>query len=81
LKLQLALRQVAFRQIYKVLGMSKPIPMGPRFKPGPSPGKKRPRENSQSEAVSPEGKPPLIMFDLLYANADFVVIQKKFPEI
>lgn len=56
---QLSLRQVAFRQIYKVLGMSKPIPMGPRFKPGPSPGKKRPRENSQSEAVSPEGIPLL----------------------
>jgi len=55
---QLALRQVAFRQIYKVLGMSKPIPMGPRFKPGPSPGKKRPRENSQSEAVSPEEEVP-----------------------
>ena len=53
---QLSLRQVAFRQIYKVLGMNKPIPMGPRFKPGPSPGKKRPRENSQSEAVSPEGR-------------------------
>jgi len=55
---QLSLRQVAFRQIYKVLGMSKPIPMGPRFKSGPSPGKKRPRENSQSEAVSPEEEVP-----------------------
>jgi zinc finger RNA-binding protein len=55
---QLCLRQIAFRQIYKVLGMTKPLPLGPRFKPGPSPGKKRPRENSQSETVSPEEEAP-----------------------
>nr|CAG4650831.1 EOG090X037N [Simocephalus serrulatus] len=55
---QQALRQIAFRQIFKVLGLPKPLPLGSRsFKAsaaGPSPGKKRPRENSTSEAVSPE---------------------------
>ncbi len=63
---QQALRQIAFRQIFKVLGMPKALASGSRtFKAstaaaaaaaGPSPGKKRPRENSQSDAVSPESK-------------------------
>nr|CAG4647758.1 EOG090X037N [Moina brachiata] len=56
---QQALRQIAFRQVFKVLGMAKALQMGPRnAKAGPSPGKKRPRENSQSDAVSPEGETP-----------------------
>lgn len=61
--LQQALRQIAFRQIFTVLGMTKPLPLGSRTMnstvkapSGPSPGKKRPRENSSSEAVSPESK-------------------------
>jgi hypothetical protein len=61
-RLQQALRQVAFRQIFKVLGMAKPLSSGSRSfnkastaAGGPSPGKKRPRENSTSDAVSPEG--------------------------
>lgn len=56
-----ALRQISFRQLYKVLGMTKPLPLGSRMlnttnktPGGPSPGKKRPRENSQSDAISPE---------------------------
>nr|CAG4649186.1 EOG090X037N [Scapholeberis mucronata] len=61
---QQALRQIAFRQIFKVLGMPKPLVFGSRnFKAtsvGPSPGKKRPRENSTSDAVSPEN---LSLFD------------------
>jgi len=63
---QQTLRLIAFRQIFKVLGMAKALPMMGRFKQGdrglavvssgnggvsggPSPAKKRPRENSQGE--------------------------------
>nr|CAG4638329.1 EOG090X037N [Cyclestheria hislopi] len=57
---QHTLRLIAFRQIFKVLGMSKPLPSVARFKAGsgPSPGgaKKRPRENSQSEIVGTDGE-------------------------
>ncbi|KAK4026822.1 hypothetical protein OUZ56_015848 [Daphnia magna] len=62
---QQALRQIAFRQIFKVLGMSKPLSSGSRSfnkaspaAAGPSPGKKRPRENSTSDTISPEGEVP-----------------------
>jgi hypothetical protein len=67
--LQQALRQIAFRQIFKVLGMPKPLSSGSRSfnkastsAGGPSPGKKRPRENSTSDAVSPEGNKPKSKF-------------------
>jgi len=59
---QHTLRLVAFRQIYKVLGMLKPLPVVSRFKaggPGPSPAKKRPRENSQGEVNGADGEAQL----------------------
>nr|CAG4640720.1 EOG090X037N [Eulimnadia texana] len=45
---QVVLRELAFRQIYKVLGMSKPLSNPPRY----GVAKKRPRDNSQGEAAS-----------------------------
>lgn len=82
---QEALRLIAFRQIFKLLGMAKPLPLAARFRPaqggvgssgpvgssassaaaaaaaapavsiasttGPSPAKKRPRQNSQGEVA------------------------------
>ena len=82
---QQALRQIAFRQIFKVLGMPKPLVPGSRtFKAsapaaGPSPGKKRPRENSQSDAVSPESKSLRNVIDSLIHFFLYLLIAGEVP--